>query len=136
MHVTLFHFSGICKEQDEDQAIRAVLRVYSIHIRSPCKTDVRDSLHNPARAEGTLHKSGPERREPECCTRLQTTTTATTLATSRVGGSGGDVLDSADSHAGTGEGAESGLGAGTGGLGAVTYKKTVNTTFRLLLESV
>lgn len=50
---------------------------------------------------------------------LQTTTTATALSAGGVRRSGGDVLDAADLHAGTGEGAESGLGTGTGGLGAV-----------------
>lgn len=52
--------------------------------------------------------------------RSETTTTATTLSASRVGRSGGDVLDTADLHAGTGEGTESRLGTGAGGLGAVT----------------
>lgn len=63
------------------------------------------------------------KRERHTRTYLQTTTTATTLATSRVGGGGGDVLDSANAHAGTGEGTESGLSTGTGGLGAVTCGK-------------
>lgn len=53
-------------------------------------------------------------------TLLQTATAATTLPTSRVGGNRSNVLDSADSHTGTGEGAESGLSTGSGGLGAVT----------------
>lgn len=52
--------------------------------------------------------------------RSQTTTTATALSAGAVGGGGGDVLDAADLHAGTGEGAEGGLGTGAGGLGAVT----------------
>ena len=51
--------------------------------------------------------------------RSQTTTTATALSAGAVGGGGGDVLDAADLHAGTGESAERGLGAGAGGLGAV-----------------
>jgi hypothetical protein len=57
------------------------------------------------------------------CTRRtcsETATTATTLPPGRVGGSGGDVLDASDAHTGTGEGAESRLGTGAGGLGAVT----------------
>ncbi len=58
--------------------------------------------------------------EKKHCTRLQTTTTATTLATSRVGGGGGHVLDTANAHAGTGEGTEGRLRTGAGGLGAVT----------------
>jgi hypothetical protein len=56
--------------------------------------------------------------------RLQTTTTATTLSASAVGGGGGDVLDTADLHAGTGQGTESRLGTGAGGLGAVTTSGT------------
>jgi hypothetical protein len=52
--------------------------------------------------------------------RSETTTTATTLSAGAVGGSGGDVLNAADSHAGTGEGTEGRLGTRAGGLGAVT----------------
>ena len=55
---------------------------------------------------------------------LETATTATTLAAGRVGGGGGDILDAADLHAGAGKGAESGLGTGAGGLGAVTTSGT------------
>lgn len=51
--------------------------------------------------------------------RLQTATTATTLSPGRVGGSGGDVLNAADLHAGTGKSTEGGLGTRTGGLGGV-----------------
>lgn len=51
---------------------------------------------------------------------LETTTTATTLSAGRVGGRGGDVLDTSDSHTGTGKSAESGLSTGAGGLGTVT----------------
>ena len=58
--------------------------------------------------------------DTKCANNLQTTTTATTLSAGRVGGSGGDVLDAADLHAGTGQGTESRLGTGAGGLGAVT----------------
>lgn len=57
----------------------------------------------------------------EGANNLQTTTTATTLSAGRVGRSGGNILDTADLHAGTGQGTESRLGTGTGGLGAVTY---------------
>lgn len=53
--------------------------------------------------------------------RLETTTTATTLSAGRVGGGRGNVLDTADLHAGTGQSTQSGLGTGAGGLGAVTY---------------
>ena len=53
-----------------------------------------------------------------CC--LETTTAATTLPAGAIGRSRGDVLDTADLHAGTGEGAEGRLGTGAGGLGAVT----------------
>ena len=48
---------------------------------------------------------------------LKTTTTATTLSASAVGGSGGNVLNAADSHAGTGESTEGRLGTRAGGLG-------------------
>ena len=51
---------------------------------------------------------------------LQTATTARTLTASRVVGSGGDVFDTADLHASTGEGTEGGLGTGARGLGADT----------------
>src|SRR5699024_6400239 len=51
--------------------------------------------------------------------RSETATTATTLSAGRVGGRGGDVLDAADLHAGTGQGTEGRLGTGAGGLGAV-----------------
>jgi hypothetical protein len=55
--------------------------------------------------------------------RSQTTTTTTTLSPGRVGGSGSDVLDTADLHAGTGEGTESGLRTRAGGLGTVTCEQ-------------
>jgi len=51
---------------------------------------------------------------------LQTTTTATSLPPGRVGWGGGDILDTSNAHASTGERAESGLGTGAGGLGAVS----------------
>ena len=54
--------------------------------------------------------------------RLQTTTTATALATGAVGGDGRDVFDAANLHAGTGKGAESALATGTVGLGSVTAR--------------
>lgn len=54
------------------------------------------------------------------CTRLQTTTAATSLPSGAVARGGGHVLDTANTHSGTGERAEGGLGTGTGGLGAVT----------------
>ena len=57
-----------------------------------------------------------------CASNLETTTTATTLAAGRVGGRGGDVLNAANLHAGTGQGTESGLGTGAGGLGTVTCR--------------
>lgn len=56
--------------------------------------------------------------------RLETTTTATTLSAGRVGGSRGNVLDTANLHAGTSQGTKGGLGTGAGGLGAVTYLVT------------
>ena len=66
-------------------------------------------LHHPEKKTKTLRR-----------TRSETTTTATTLPPGRVGGSGGDVLDAANAHAGTGKSAEGRLGTGAGGLGAVT----------------
>ena len=51
---------------------------------------------------------------------LQTATTATTLPPGRVGRGRCDVLDTANTHTGTGESAEGRLGTGAGGLGAVT----------------
>jgi hypothetical protein len=53
-------------------------------------------------------------------TRSETTTTATALPSRGVGWRGGDVLDTANAHTGTGESAERRLGTGAGGLGAVT----------------
>lgn len=50
--------------------------------------------------------------------RLESSTSSTTLSSGRVGRRGGDVLDSADSHTGTGEGSESGLATRTGLLGS------------------
>lgn len=52
--------------------------------------------------------------------RSETTTTATALSAGAIRRGGRDVLDAADLHAGTGEGAQSRLGTGTGGLSAVT----------------
>lgn len=51
---------------------------------------------------------------------LQTATTAGALAAGGVGRDRGDVLDAANLHTRTGEGAESGLRAGARGLGAHT----------------
>ena len=48
----------------------------------------------------------------------------TYLATSRVGGDGGNVLDSANAHASTGESTEGALSTGAGGLGASTASST------------
>jgi len=53
-------------------------------------------------------------------TRSETTTTATTLPPRGIGRGGGNVLDTSNAHAGTGKSAESRLGTGTGGLGAVS----------------
>lgn len=55
-----------------------------------------------------------------CTCKSETTTTSTTLSAGRVGGDGGNVLDAANAHAGTGKSAESGLGTRAGGLGAGT----------------
>ena len=50
---------------------------------------------------------------------LQPATTPTTLLPGGVGGDGGAVLDPANLHASSGQGSQSGLGAGSGGLGPV-----------------
>lgn len=63
-------------------------------------------------------------KSAQMVSRLQTTTTATTLATGRIGGDGSDILNATNPHVGTGKGAESGLGTGTRGLGAVTTSST------------
>ena len=87
-------------------------------------TDAREKPANSLQSSQAMKLQG-EKKDPSCKrTSLQTTTTATTLATGRVGGGGGDVLDAADPHAGTGEGTEGRLGAGAGGLGAVTTSGT------------
>ncbi len=72
----------------------------------------------------TRTESSPETQPPSPLDS-ETATTATTLATSRVRRSGGDVLNAADLHAGAGQGAEGGLGAGAGGLGAVAFELDV-----------
>lgn len=61
-----------------------------------------------------------ERTPKSMRTKSETATTATTLPAGRVRRGGGDVLNAADLHAGTGKGTESRLSTGTGGLGAVT----------------
>jgi hypothetical protein len=53
-------------------------------------------------------------------TRSETTTTATSLPPGGVGWGGGDVLNTSNAHTSTGKSAESRLGTGAGGLGAVT----------------
>ena len=56
--------------------------------------------------------------------RSQTTTTATTLSAGRVGWSWGNVLDTTNLHAGTGESTEGRLGTWAWGLGAVTWRQS------------
>jgi hypothetical protein len=56
----------------------------------------------------------------ERATRSETATTATTLPPRGVGRGGGNVLDASNAHASAGKSAESRLGAGAGGLGAVS----------------
>jgi len=51
---------------------------------------------------------------------LQTATTATALPAGAISGHGSDILNAADLHAGTGEGAERSLGTRAGGLGLDT----------------
>lgn len=65
----------------------------------------------------SIAKQAPE---TSSIVQSETTTTATTLATGRIGRSRGDVLNAADLHAGAGEGTEGRLSTGAGGLGAVT----------------
>ena len=55
---------------------------------------------------------------------LETTTTATALSAGAVSGDGGDILNTADSQTGTGQGTESALSTGTRGLGASTTSGT------------
>jgi hypothetical protein len=83
---------------------------------------------NPAQAETKKRHTDAQRSAivRQARTYLQTTTTATTLATSRVGRSRGDVLNAADAHARAGKGTESGLSTGTGGLGTVTYSQDIS----------
>lgn len=71
-----------------------------------------------------MNQVQPEKCNHRCPNNLETATTATTLAASRVGGSGGNVLNAADLHAGAGKGTESGLGTGAGSLGTVTTSGT------------
>jgi hypothetical protein len=66
--------------------------------------------------------------EDECVMRSETTTTTTSLPASGVGWGGGDVLDAANLHAGTGESAESGLSTRTGSLGAIACGIRVSNT--------
>ncbi len=71
--------------------------------------------------------------------RSETTATATALSAGAIGGSGGDVFDAADLHAGTGEGAESGLCTGAGSLGTVatlltSLARTISGTFGDVLQ--
>lgn len=73
----------------------------------------------------------PNQRHPPAA-ESETTTTATTLPAGRVGRGGGDVLNTANLHAGTGQSAESGLSARTRGLRSVTChrkKKSGLVTF-------
>lgn len=76
----------------------------------------------------TRTESSPETRPPSPLDS-ETATTATTLAAGRVGGSGGNVLNAADLHAGAGQGTESGLGTGAGGLGAVAFETDVSDRY-------
>jgi len=84
-----------------DQAINAVLRV----VFDPT---VKNQATNPFQSS----------------TNLKTTTTATSLTACGVGWRWSHILDSANLHPGTGEGAESGLGSWAWGLGSVTSSGT------------
>ena len=53
-------------------------------------------------------------------TDLQSATTSTTLLAGRVGGDGSAVLNTPDLHASSGQGSESTLSSGSGGLGSVS----------------
>ena len=64
------------------------------------------------------HTAPPPKKSPRTCS--ETTTTATALPSRRVGGSGSNILDTANAHTSTGKSAESRLGTGAGGLGTVT----------------
>lgn len=56
--------------------------------------------------------------------RSETSTTATSLSTGGISGSGGNILDSADLETVSGKGSNGGLGTGTGGLGHDTTLTT------------
>lgn len=56
--------------------------------------------------------------------KLKSATATAALLPVGIGGDGGAVLDTADLHPRAGEGAKSGLCAGTRGLGAVTAGST------------
>jgi hypothetical protein len=64
------------------------------------------------------HPEGVDRK------RSETSSTATGLSTGRIGGSGGNILDSADLETVSGKGSDGGLGTGTGGLGHDTTLTT------------
>lgn len=51
--------------------------------------------------------------------RLQATTTTTTLTTGRVSRNGGDILNTTNAHTRASQGAEGALGTGSGSLGAI-----------------
>lgn len=71
------------------------------------------SCHSTAKPKPCIHQAS---------SNLETTTTATTLAASGIRWSRGNILDSANLHAGTGESTESRLSARAWGLSAITWK--------------
>lgn len=64
---------------------------------------------------------------------LKTTTATTTLAASRIGWCGCDILNSADLHSGTCKGTESRLGTRAWGLGTVPWRMSVGTVTSVYL---
>lgn len=76
-------------------------------------------------------KKRPSNRDPVLLfvfslTRLQPTTTTTTLATGAVGGRRSNVLDAPNAHTSTGKSTESWLSTRARGLSSVTYNQPIH----------
>jgi hypothetical protein len=75
----------------------------------------RERLNN-----STPNRDADSRHQDASAHDLETATTATALPAGAVSRNRGDILDTADLHAGTGQGTERSLGTGAGGLGLDT----------------